>query len=241
VAKDLTKPEMGYARNYAQGEVVHFSKAIKSQGIEAGTHLSVESINRQSNTLTLRGPGERRIEASPARWKGAQLYRWEDRTIAIGDRLQFRIPDQARHIANGEFATITELDHDRARLRFDNNREIELPLAKLRHTDYGYAVTSHSSQGATVDRVIINVDSMRSAKLVNQPQFYVSISRPRHDAQVFTNDLQALERAVGRNPSKKVAMEVVKPAPVTTELKPQPQQVTTPLTQRRTTSSGMRP
>ena len=78
--------------------------------------------------------------------------------------------------------------------------------------------------------MIVNADSMRSAKLVNQPQFYVSISRARHDAQVYTDDFQTLQRAVGRNPQKAVAMEMVKPAPVTTALKPQP-----------TTSLGMRP
>jgi conjugative relaxase-like TrwC/TraI family protein len=242
VARDMTKPEMQFARNYAEGDVVHFSKAIKREGIEAGAHLSVESVNRHANTLTLRSQGKHRIEASPARWKGTQVYQWEDRTLAVGDRIQFRIPDKARNIANGEFATITRIDGGQASLKFDNQREMEMPLRALRHIDHGYAVTSHSSQGATVDRVIVNADSMRSAKLVNQKQLYVSISRARHDAQVYTNDLNTLERAAGRNPSKKVAMEVVKPAPVTTELKPpQAQQTTTQLPRRQTTSIGMRP
>jgi conjugative relaxase-like TrwC/TraI family protein len=241
VAKDLTGAQMRYARNYAEGDVIHFSTADKRQGIQAGAHRSVESVNRQANTLTLRGPGEHRIEAAPMRWKGTQVYTWEDRQLAVGDRLQFRIPDKRRHIANGEFATIIELDHERGKVRFDNQRELELPMAKLRHVDHGYAVTSHSSQGATVDRVIVNADSMRSAKLVNQKQLYVSLSRAREDVQVFTDDLSTLQRAAARNPNKKAAMEVVKPAPVTTELKPQPHQATTQLPQRQTASIGMRP
>jgi conjugative relaxase-like TrwC/TraI family protein len=239
VAKDLTKAQMEYARNYAEGDVVHFSRCQKRQNIGRDSYLTVEAVNRAGNTLTLRDQAAHRIEASPAHWKGAQVYQWEDRTIAVGDRLQFRIPDKSSRIANGEFATITELNPDQAELRFDNKREIKLPLAKLRHTDYGYASTSHSAQGATVDRVIVNADSMRSAKLVNQKQLYVSISRAREDAQVYTDDLRALERAAGRDPRKAVAMEVVKPAPPTTELKPR--QSTTELTQQRTTSIGMRP
>ena len=67
---------------------------------------------------------------------------------------------------------------------------------------------------------MVNVDSMRSHRLVNQQQFYVSISRARLDAQVFTNDRLALAHAVGRHPRKALAMEVVKPAPVTTRLRP---------------------
>ena len=45
--------------------------------------------------------------------------------------------------------------------------------------DYGYASTSHAAQDATVDRVIVNIDTTRSAQLVNARQFYVSISRAR--------------------------------------------------------------
>ena len=45
------------------------------------------------------------------------------------------------------------------------------------HLDHGYAVTSHASQGVTVDHVVINVDTTRSHELVNRQQFYVSLSR----------------------------------------------------------------
>jgi hypothetical protein len=46
------------------------------------------------------------------------------------------------------------------------------------------------------DRVIVNLDSMRSAQLVNQQSFYVTLSRSREDAQVYTNDAHALRNAV---------------------------------------------
>ena len=128
-----------------------------------------------------------------------------------------------------------------AAIRFDNQRELNLPLSQLRHIDHGYTSTSHSAQGATVDRVIVNVDSMRSHKLVNQQQFYVSISRARYDAQVFSDDLKTLERAVGKDQKKSVAMEVVKPAPPTTELRPAQALNTTELKPQTTGSFGYRP
>ena len=40
--------------------------------------------------------------------------------------------------------------------------------------------------------MIVNDDSMRSSRLVNREQLYVSISRGRIDARVDTNDAQAL-------------------------------------------------
>jgi len=83
-----------------------------------------------------------------------------------------------------------------------------------------------------VDRVIVNVDSMRSAQLVNRKQFYVSISRARQDARVYTDDAQALRRAVARDQRKEVALEVVKTRP-TQRL--QPKSPTQELQQQQTT------
>jgi hypothetical protein len=87
-----------------------------------------------------------------------------------------------------------------------------------------------------VDRVIVNVDSMRSAQLVNRKQFYVSISRARQDARVYTDDAQALRRAVRRNQRKDVALEMVNPRP-TQHL--QPERPTQALQQQRSTGISM--
>jgi ATP-dependent exoDNAse (exonuclease V) alpha subunit len=130
--------------------------------------------------------------------------------LAIGDRIQFRAPDKVLRVVNGEFASVVGLNEHQASLRLDNDREIKAGLSHLRHIDYGYASTSHSAQGATVDRVIVNVDSIRSAQLVNQKQFYVSLSRARSDARIYTDDMEALGRAVGRLPQKSIALDAVK-------------------------------
>jgi conjugative relaxase-like TrwC/TraI family protein len=221
VAKDLTRAQMRYARNYAEGDVVHFSRSHPRQGITRNSYLTVTAVNRAGNSLTLRRSTGEQIESSPARWQAVQAYTREQRILAVGDRLQFRIHDKSKKVANGEFATISELVQKHVKLRFDKGRELTLPLAQLRHVDHGYASTSHAAQGTTVDRVIVNADSMRSAQLVNRRQFYVSISRARYDAHVYTDDADALRRAVGRDPRKVAALDTIKSARAITELKPQ--------------------
>ena len=48
---------------------------------------------------------------------------------------------------------------------------------------------SHSSQGQIADRALIHVDTEVSAKCpLNSRMAYVSVSRARHDGQLFTND-----------------------------------------------------
>ena len=61
---------------------------------------------------------------------------------------------------------------------------MEFHLKDHPHLDYGYAVTSHSSQGQTADRVSIHADTKESAHLVNIRMAYLAVSRGRHDAQI---------------------------------------------------------
>ena len=82
-------------------------------------------------------------------------------------------------------------------------------LKSFPHLDQGYAVTSHASQGAAVDRVLINIDTTRSRELVNRQQFYVSLSRARHDALIFTDSREALPTAISRTADKGIALEAV--------------------------------
>jgi hypothetical protein len=63
---------------------------------------------------------------------------------------------------------------------------------------------------------------MRSAQLVIRKQFYISISRARHDARVYTNDAKALRQAVGRESKKEIALDAVKQRP-TQQLKQPPE------------------
>jgi hypothetical protein len=48
---------------------------------------------------------------------------------------------------------------------------------------------------------------------VSREQTYVSISRGRADARVYTDDAEALRRAVTRDPKKEIALDAVKQRP----------------------------
>jgi ATP-dependent exoDNAse (exonuclease V) alpha subunit len=76
------------------------------------------------------------------------------------------------------------------------------------HLDYGYAVTSHSSQGQTADRVLIHVDTEQAGeKLINRRLAYVAVSRGRYDAKLYTNDKGQLAGQLSRDVSHRSAME----------------------------------
>jgi hypothetical protein len=233
VRRDLTPEQITHAGCYQEGDVIRISgtRVQQRQSLRRDSYVIVQSVTRDAKSLVLRTEDGRQIEASPVRWKdgqdvAAEVYTPEMRTLAAGDRIQIRRPDNRRDIANAEFATIMAIGSRQARLQFEGKekRELTLPVSALRYVDYGYAVTSFSSHGSTVDRVIINEDSMRSARLVNREQLYVSGSRARFELRIYTDDAKTLRRSVSRDPKKEIALEAIKQRP-THELKPRQQPV----------------
>ena len=211
VSRDLTRPQRRQAHSYEIGDAIRFTRGSKKTALEKGSYASVEAVDRETNRLVVQTTDGQRIAYNPRRLSGVEVFRREQRVFAKGDRIQFRAPDRALEIANGEFATVAAIDHRKALLRFDGGREVSAAVQRLRHIDYGYASTSHSSQGTTVDRVIVHVDTNRSPELVNRKQFYVSISRARHAASLYTDDRARLDLAVARNREKSRALERVRP------------------------------
>ena len=125
------------------------------------------------------------------------------RSFSVGDRIQLTAPANDLRVANRELGTIESIDGDgRLRLKIDGGRTVELDPHKHPHLDYGYAMTSHSSQGQTADRVLIHVDTELGAKdLLNSRMAYVSVSRGRYDAQIYTNNAQTLGQELSRDVS----------------------------------------
>ena len=88
----------------------------------------------------------------------------------------------------------------------DSGRPLKIDPDTHPHMDYGYAMTSHSSQGQTADRVLIHVDTELAAKdLLNNRMAYVSVSRGASDALIFTDDREKLPTVLGHDISKQTA------------------------------------
>jgi conjugative relaxase-like TrwC/TraI family protein len=213
VNRNLPGVQRALAYNYQEGDVIRFTRGSKQFDIAKGSYVRVKAVDRDQNLLAVQSDTGRRVEYNPVRLFGVEVFREEQRVLSLGDRIQFRAPEKALAIANGEFATIKAIDSRRAELRLDNGRELSAALARLRHIDHGYASTSHSAQGATVDRVIVDIDTLLSPELVNRKQFYVSISRARNSLAIYTNDRRGLGHAANRSREKSMALELSSAVP----------------------------
>jgi len=207
--QDLTGADRAWAERYNVGDVLRYSRASKETGIGKGEYARVNSIDAPSNRLTveLRNGTERSYD--PRRQQGVSVYNEEERAFSTGDRVQLTAPSRGVKLANRELGTVESIgqnDDGRLRLKMDGGRTVDLDPRLHPHLDHGYAVTSHSSQGQTADRVLIHVDTELDAKdLLNHRMAYVAVSRGAYDAQLFTNDRQKLGAALGHDVSHRSA------------------------------------
>ena len=203
----LTGADRTWAERYEVGDVLRYSRASKETGIGQGEYAQVKSIDAPKNRLTVELQDGTQRTYDPRRQQGVSVFREEMRCFSVGDRIQFTAPANDLRVANRELGIIESIDGDgRLRLKMDGGRAVELDPCKHPHLDYGYAMTSHSSQGQTAERVLIHVDTELGAKdLLNNRMVYVSVSRGVFDAQLFTNDREKLPTALGHDPSKRSA------------------------------------
>jgi hypothetical protein len=143
----------------------------------------------------------------PRRQQGVSIYREQEKAFSVGDRIQFTAPANDLKIANRELGTVQSITDDgRMSLRLDSGRSVSIDPREHPHLDHGYAVTSHSSQGQTADRVLIHIDTELGARdLINNRMAYVSVSRGAQDAQIFTSDREKLPEALSRDVSHQSA------------------------------------
>jgi conjugative relaxase-like TrwC/TraI family protein len=218
--QDLTGADRTWAERYEVGDVLRYSRASKETGIGKGAYAQVKSIDAPKNRLTVALQDGTQRTYDPRRQQGVSVFREEMRRFSVGDRIQFTVPANNLRVANRELGTIKSIDgHERLRLKMDGGRAVELDPRKHPHLDHGYAMTSHSCQGQTADRVLIHVDTELGAKaLLNSRMAYVSVSRGRCDAQIYTNNGSTLGQELSRDVSHAPAIQQ---EPVAHKIEPQ--------------------
>jgi len=207
--QDMTGAERSWASHYEINDVVRYARGSKAIGIEAAAYASVVAINPAENQLTVKKANGELATYDPRRLTGVSVYQKIERELCVGDRIQFTAPDKLLVVANRDMAAIEAIHSDgRVSVRFDNSRQIEFNPNEHPHLDHGYAVTSHSSQGLTAERVLVHADTNVHPDLLNSRFAYVSISRASHQAMLFTNDLAKLGPQLGADVSKTSALEI---------------------------------
>ena len=205
----MTGAERSWANHYEVNDIVRYTRGSKAIGIRAGAYASVVAIDPAANLLTVEKANHELATYDPRRLTGVSVYQEIDREFSLGERIQFTAPDKALGVANRDLAVIEAIHPDgRVTAILSDDRQIEFNARDHPHFDHGYAVTSHSSQGLTAERVLVHADTGVHPDLLNSRFAYVSVSRASHDAVLFTDDVAKLGPQLAADVSKTSALEI---------------------------------
>jgi len=206
--QDLTGADRQWAARYDAGDTIRFSKGSRQIGIRTGEYADVVFKDTHTNRLSVRTGNGVEITYDPRRLHGVAVYQPQIRELAKGDRIQFTAPIPELRIANREQGTVRMIESSGGvQVQLDSGRRLTLDQSTARHIDYGYAVTSYSSQGLTARRVLVHADTSQSKQLLNERYAYVAVSRGSHDARIYTDNAHRLHHVLSREQSKTVALE----------------------------------
>ncbi|OZI62121.1 MobF family relaxase [Bordetella genomosp. 11] len=205
--RDTTQAERRQAKYYQIGDVIQPERNYVNGVLVQGKMYRIVDQDMKRNRLTVElVETGARTTFNPSRAAKLSVYQPVQAELSAGDWVRVTRNDAARDLVNGARFEVLAVTPTSVTLGSENRTVLldarTLPL----HLDRAYATTSHSAQGLTADRVLINAESF--SRTTKQDVYYVAVSRARYQTDVYTDDRTKLPAAVARHEGKSAALDI---------------------------------
>lgn len=205
----MTLAEKSDVRNYQPGLVLQFSQNRK--GIKRGSRWSVVSCTDKE--LAIQNSDGELISFPPTKPEDFEVYQPTTIDLAKGDLIRVTRNSQdtkEKRLNNGQLLQVTGTDKKGRLLARHPDGTTTYTLDKeFGHLAYAHCLTSYASQGRTVDEVFI-AQPAASFPACDLKQFYVSVSRGREKAHIFTDDKENLLAHASDMRNREAALELMR-------------------------------
>jgi len=209
----MTAAQKNDARNFLPGHVLQFSRS--RDGFKRGSRWAVMSA--AGSTLILSDDKGRTAPLSLSQDDEFEVYQKTEIPLAKGDKIRISrngYDVTEKRLNNGQLLTVDGFDKKGRIMTTSLAGKASYTLAPdYGHLAYAHCITSHASQGQTVDHCYV---AMPSASLcaANLKQFYVSVSRSREEVHIYTDDRAALLEHISHEGDRQSALELIGKPPL---------------------------
>lgn len=205
---NLTEAEKSDWRNFKEGQVVQFNKHVK--GAKRGSSWAVASV--RENRVELRNDKGQSLTLPQDKASVFDLYHKTEIGLSKGDKVRIthlKFDEQDRRMDNGLLLDVVSVSKNGGIvLRNPVGKSTYLLDKEFGHLAHAHVVTSHFSQGKTVEEIFIHQPAA-TFPATDAKQFYVSVSRGRDAAHIYTDDKEALLDHAARLGDRQSALELV--------------------------------
>jgi conjugative relaxase-like TrwC/TraI family protein len=208
ISLNLTEAERTEKKSYQKGLMIRVNR--KTESLKAHSYAEVTQLYKDSIELTDKNGGVHLLHYEDL--KQAEVYRKAEIALAKGDKIRATrngMDKEKRRINNGQELMVKSINQDGSIVAESETTKCQYFIGEeFRHIQHAYCLTSHASQGKTVDVVLVSQPTGTFAA-TDLKQFYVSASRGRYDLKIYTDDQEGLLDHVAVLKKRKSALELL--------------------------------
>jgi len=200
-----------FADSFEEGTILKVNAAFKGfKGGKNGDELQVTEINTEDNTITVRNLKDYSVhKINPSDYMDGYFSTFSETNIVLGKNEKIAFLQNAElcdkkgkqvDVRNGQLATIIDIDKSgnvtarvgegkSAKEVIFNLNENSGNAKKYNYITTAYALSSHKSQGMTVDKLIWHANTKKE---ISSNSFYVAITRCKNEVSVYTDNADKL-------------------------------------------------
>lgn len=205
---NLTEAERSDWRNFQAGQIIQFNQNLP--GIKRGSRWTVERSTEEG--VTIQNEHGQSAPLPTLKSSHYDVYHKSEIRLAKGDAVRITrngFDQDKTRLDNGQTMEVVKVGKQGDVVLRNAISKVEYRLDKeFGHIAHAYCVTSHASQGKTVDEVFIAQPAATFAA-TNAKQFYVSVSRGRERVRIYTDDKEQLLVNASEMGDRQSAIELV--------------------------------
>ena len=113
--------------------------------------------------------------------------------LSLGDRLLFTKNNKILNVKNGNLGILKDIEHFEDQvmmtIELDGGITVQISSDEYNHLQHGYAITTHKSQGATVQHTHV----LTGSSMTDLQSTYVNLTRHKQSAHIYS-DRRAIEQ-----------------------------------------------
>lgn len=204
---NFTEAEKSDWRNMKPGQQVQFTQNLPK--IKRGSLWTIKTADEAKIEIVNDEGVVRKLPTNKA--NRFDILEMSQMKIAKGDKIMATRGSfdlNQKRIDSAQTFQVLEIKRGRIKLQNDFSKNLYEVDKDFGHLTHAHCITSYAAQGKTVDHVLISQPAS-TFTATDSKQFYVSVSRGKYSAKIYTDDKKQLLQYASQYGDRQSAIELV--------------------------------